>query len=941
MSLLGNLFGDANKRYVAQLGNIVSRVSEKEAWVHALSDDALKIETARLRQKIADWHQQHANEIQDFNNSISETLDDAERQNLKRDRIAFYNAPLDDVLPEAYALVREAAVRTLSQRHFDVQVMGGVVLHRGQVAEMKTGEGKTLTSTLAVYLNALTGRGVHVVTVNDYLARRDAIWMAQIFHILGLTVGVIAHDSAYLYDPTHTNAGEDTSRDAGVALEMDFLRTVTRKEAYGADITYGTNNEFGFDYLRDNMVSDLDQKVQRELHFAIVDEVDSILIDEARTPLIISAPDNRPTDRYYQYAELVKTLNATQHYSVDEKLRAVSLTEDGIAAVEKALGVENLYIEEGIQTVHHIEQALKAQALFMKDKDYTIQNGEVIIVDEFTGRMLHGRRYSEGLHQAIEAKEGVAIQRESKTMATITFQNYFRLYHKLAGMTGTAETEAEELVKIYNLEVTAIPTNREMVRKDLPDRIYKSQEGKLTAVVKEIKERHHNGQPVLVGTISIERNEHLGNLLEQEGLSFSLLNAKQHEREAEVIAQAGTRGAITIATNMAGRGVDIILGGKPYDEKRHTEIVGLGGLHVIGTERHESRRIDNQLRGRAGRQGDAGSSQFYVSLEDDLMRIFGAERIKGLMKSWPEDSPIENSMISKSIESAQKKVEGHNFDIRKHLVEYDDVANKQRMNIYGKRNNILSLVSSANNELIEIAQGDISIEVENTIVSEIESKGPELTLDDLAKKISPVVACSSDQLLILKESVGETHSTSDTEKYVHFFKEKALAKFTTIIDFINQNFKNGAVAKPDIDVIKTFYIRSIDVFWVEHLETIQYLRTGIGLRGYGQRDPLVEYKRESRQLFENLLSSIRRQFVHSIMNIATGPISKVPQVKKEDEAKQLIEEKAAPAQFTAVSSGEAQQPIEHKHRDDAGKKVGRNDPCYCGSGRKYKKCHGA
>ncbi len=568
MSLLTKIFGDANQRFLDRLSARVTDINAHDTVVRELSDESLRKKTDEFKKSIEATRESSSAAIRALTDEMRRALADEEKNRLKKQLVSLANEPLDGLLPEAFAVVREAASRSLQQRHFDVQLMGGMVLHDGQVAEMKTGEGKTLTSTLAIYLNALTGRGVHVVTVNDYLARRDAVWMGQIFHFLGLTTGVIVHDSSYLYEPEQTLVSQDAKRDLGVTIEHDFLKPVSRKDAYRADITYGTNNEFGFDYLRDNMVMDLDQKVQRELHYAIIDEVDSILIDEARTPLIISAPDAKSTDQYYQFAQIVNGLDENTDYNVDEKMRAATLTESGVTKVEKILNVENIYVEKGIRTIHHIEQALRAKALYRRDKDYTVKDGQVLIVDEFTGRLLPGRRYSEGLHQAIEAKESLEIQRESRTMATITFQNYFRLYHKLAGMTGTAETEAEELAKIYNLDVTTIPTNKPMIRKDHGDRIYKSAAGKFSAVVQEIKQRNSAGQPVLVGTISIEKNELLAQMLEREGLRFNLLNAKQHEKEAETIAQAGSKAAITIATNMAGRGVDIKLGGLPFDQSK-------------------------------------------------------------------------------------------------------------------------------------------------------------------------------------------------------------------------------------------------------------------------------------------------------------------------------------------------------------------------------------
>ncbi|TSC76790.1 MAG: preprotein translocase subunit SecA, partial [Parcubacteria group bacterium Gr01-1014_29] len=598
---------------------------------------------------------------------------------------------LDDILPEAFAFVREAAKRTLGQRHFDVQILGGMVLHKGQIAEMRTGEGKTLTATLAVYLNALEGKGVHVITVNDYLARRDAAWMGQIYHALGLTTGCITHNASFVYDPSHSE--KDAERDITGSFHVvhEFLRPVSRKEAYAADITYGTNNEYGFDYLRDNMAYTPEQASQRGYHYAIIDEVDSILIDEARTPLIISAPDEDSADLYNVFATIVPKLKENEDFNVDEKFKATTLTEEGIEKVEKLLGVADIYTEKGIRYVHHLEQALKARALYQRDRDYVVKDGEIIIVDEFTGRLMPGRRWSEGLHQAVEAKEGVPIQKESRTLASVTFQNYFRLYKKIAGMTGTAQTSAEEFHKVYGLDVTTLPTNKLLVRDDRGDRVYQSIAGKYQAVARQVKECNEKGQPILVGTISIEKNEFLSALLKREGITHNVLNAKHHEEEGAIIAQAGRLGAVTIATNMAGRGVDIILGGNPPDAVQSQKVREAGGLFILGTERHEARRIDDQLRGRAGRQGDPGASQFFVSLEDDLMRVFGSDKIKRLMGSFgiPEDEPIENRMVSKSIESAQSKIEGFHFDARKHLLDYDDVMNKQREAIYRMRKDFL------------------------------------------------------------------------------------------------------------------------------------------------------------------------------------------------------------------------------------------------------------
>ncbi|MDP3991107.1 MAG: preprotein translocase subunit SecA [Candidatus Nealsonbacteria bacterium] len=672
MSIITKVFGDANQKYIKKLGPQVDKINGLEKIFEGFSAEQLKTKTIELKEKI-------------IKSSI----------------------PLDDILPEAFALVREAAKRTLSQRHFDVQLFGGIVLHQGKIAEMKTGEGKTLASTLPIYLNALEGKGVHVITVNDYLAKRDAVWMGQIYYALGLSVGCIVHDSAFIYDAQHKEA-LDKERDliGGFKVVESYLRPVSRKEAYEADITYGTNNEFGFDYLKDNMVYDIVQQSQRGHNFAIIDEVDSILIDEARTPLIISSPDTESSSWYRDFAGMIPKLKAAEDYEVDEKAKSVTLTEKGINKVEDILGAGNIYEEKGIKYVHHLEQALRAEVMFKKDKDYVVKDGQVIIVDEFTGRMMPGRRWSGGLHQAIEAKEGVFVQPESLTLASITFQNYFRMYKKIGGMTGTAATSAEEFDKVYGIDVVIVPTNKPMQRKDLPDKVYKTQTGKLQAMVQEIKQRHEKGQAVLVGTTSIEKNEYLGKLLEKEGVPHQILNAKHHEKEGEIIAQAGRSRQVTIATNMAGRGVDIVLGGNPQDKEDFTKIVTAGGLHVIGTERHEARRIDNQLRGRSGRQGDPGSSQFFLSLEDDVMRIFGGDKIKSLMGllKVPEDQPIEAGMISNVIESAQSKIEGMNFDLRKHILEYDDVMNKHRGVIYKKRKEFLEKASALRAQIIEMVK---------------------------------------------------------------------------------------------------------------------------------------------------------------------------------------------------------------------------------------------
>ena len=693
MSIITKIFGDANEKYLKKIQPLVDEINSLEKEFEKFSDEKLKEKTQEFKERLRK----------------GETL--------------------DTILPEAFALVREAAKRTLKQRHFDVQLIGGIVLHQGKIAEMKTGEGKTLAATLPLYLNALEEKGCHLVTVNDYLARRDTVWMGQIYHALGLSVGCLNHEQSFLYDPEFKKPAEEKEkmRDelGGFYVVEYFLKPCTRKEAYLADITYGTNNEFGFDYLRDNMVYDLAQQAQRGFNYAIVDEVDSILIDEARTPLIISAPDTESSKWYEEFARIIPRLDSKTDYEIDEKMRAATLTESGINKIEKILGMGNIYEERGIKYLHHLEQSLKAEALFKRDRDYVVKDGQVIIVDEFTGRLMPGRRWSGGLHQAIEAKEGVQVLPESITLATITFQNYFRLYKKLAGMTGTAATSAEEFDKVYRLEVAIIPTNKPMIRKALPDRVYKTEEGKFQALVREIKERHEKGQPLLVGTTSIEKNEYLGKLLDREGIPHQILNAKHHEREGEIIAQAGKLSQVTIATNMAGRGVDIILGGNPQNPESAKKVIELSGLHVIGTERHEARRIDNQLRGRSGRQGDPGSSQFFVSLEDDLMRIFGGERIKSLMGALkiPEDQPIEANLISRAIEEAQSKIEGLNFDLRKHVLEYDDVMNKHREVIYKKRR-----------ELLEIK--DLRLKIKDWMKSPEEKKALEEKIKELGENFN-------------------------------------------------------------------------------------------------------------------------------------------------------------------------------------------------------------
>lgn len=910
MSILTKIFGDPNERIIKSLQPLVQEINSIEKEFESFS-----------LEKLSHLKEEFQKELQN-------------------------GKTLDDILPRAFAAVREAAKRTLGQRHYDVQLMGGIVLHRGQIAEMKTGEGKTLSSTLAVYLNALTGRGVHVVTVNDYLARRDAVWMGQIYHALGMTVGCIQHDNAYLYDPkfeTEGFADQDRDETGSFRVEYSYLRPCTRKEAYAADITYGTNNEFGFDYLRDNMVYSFEEKVQRGFTYVIIDEIDSILIDEARTPLIISAPDTQSSNLYYTFAQLVKRLKENEDYNIDEKMRAATLTEQGIAKMEKWLHMDNIYTEGGIQMVHHIEQALRAHTLYKRDRDYIVKDGQVIIVDEFTGRLMYGRRYSDGLHQALEAKEGVEVQRESRTLATITFQNYFRMYEKLAGMTGTAATEAEEFAKIYNLDVVSIPTNKPMIRKDFPDKIYRTHRGKLQAIVQDVKERHQKGQPVLIGTISIEKNEEIAELLEREGIEVNVLNAKHHEREGNIIAQAGRLGAVTVATNMAGRGVDIILGGNPPKPEDAEKVRSLGGLHVIGTERHESRRIDNQLRGRAGRQGDPGSSQFYISAEDDLMRIFGPERMKKIMTTLriPEDMPIENRIISRSIEAAQKKVEGHNFDIRKHLVEYDDVINKHREYIYKKRDEIL-LSESVRDEILKLIEDEITRIVTFHTHSDNEKQW---NISEIAESVSTIFPLKDDEREHLKnfqnQAGDKIEDARAREKIIYFLFEKAVQRYGELEELIQLSFGEKQAMRK---IEKTIMLRAFDMMWMEHLSAMNHLRTGIGLRGYGQRDPLVEYKKEAYKMYHELLANISRQIVYNIYKVGGQAFiaenyQQANSLRYTAPSKEMNQDSG----FTMSGSSAEFSPNDSSSSNRThyeGKKVGRNEPCPCGSGKKFKKCHG-
>ena len=824
---------------------------------------------------------------------------------------------LDDILPEAFAVVREASRRVLGMRHFDVQLMGGIILHQGRIAEMKTGEGKTLVATLPVYLNALTGKGVHVVTVNDYLAHRDSDWMGQVYKYLGLSVGLIVHG-------------------------LDWNE---RKQAYDSDVTYGTNNEFGFDYLRDNMAHQPSQLVQREMNYAIVDEVDSILIDEARTPLIISGQSDKSNELYNIFARIVPRLVPEADYTVDEKAHAVTITEAGVAKVEKAIGVSNLYDDKNIELTHHLNQALKANALMKRDRDYVVKDGQVIIVDEFTGRLMFGRRYSEGLHQAIEAKENVKIERESQTLAAITFQNYFRMYEKLAGMTGTAETEEQEFKKIYNLDVVVVPTNKQLIRIDAPDVIYKTEQAKFRAVVDEIVARHAKGQPVLVGTISIEKSELLSSMLKKRGVPHQVLNAKYHDKEAEIVAQAGRYGAVTIATNMAGRGTDILLGGNPeflsrlemkrellgseaaegdnngptteeeaqawgnllqryrrQTEEEHARVVGLGGLHIIGTERHESRRIDNQLRGRCGRQGDPGSSQFYSSLEDDLMRLFGSDNISGVMERLgiEEDMPIEHAMISKSIETAQKRVENRNFDIRKHVLQYDDVMNQQRELIYKQRREVLT-GENLKNDVLEM----ITACVERAIATYApEGVHPEEW--DLNSLLG-----QAEQLFLPGHKLGLPDlEDMGRDELKRFLTEKAHAAYEA------REQELGPEVMRQVE--RAVMLRIVDEKWMDHLDAMDQLREGIGLRAYGQKDPLIEYRFEGYEMFQNMINTIQDDVVRYIFRVDVA--------QPQQERRKIVENR--------YDEEDTKKPIRK------GKKIGRNDPCPCNSGKKYKKCCG-
>lgn len=883
MSFLQKLFG-SNERVIDKLKPTAEAIDRLSPTFEALSDEGLRNKTVEFRARLAKGE------------------------------------ALDDLLPEAFATVREAAKRVIGERHYGVQLLGGIVLHQGKIAEMKTGEGKTLTSTLPVYLNALEGKGVHVITVNDYLAKRDANWMGRIYAFLGLSTSCICHQgTSFRFEPHVT----DTD---AVSIEMENLIPITRREAYQTDITYGTNNEFGFDFLRDNMVSDISEMAQRELHYAIVDEVDSILIDEARTPLIISAPDTESTKLYEQFSRIIPRLQMGKDYAVDEKMKVVTLTDEGMDSVEKLLGMGNIYASGNVQYVHHLEQSLKAEVIFKRDRDYVVKDGEVIIVDDFTGRLMPGRRYSEGLHQAIEAKEHVTVQKESRTLATITFQNYFRLYRKIAGMTGTATTSAEELFKVYKLDVVEVPTHRLMIRRDLPDIVYKTEEAKFQAIANRVKELRTKGQPVLVGTVAIEKSEYLAALLERQGVAHQVLNAKNHEREAAIIAGAGQRGSVTIATNMAGRGTDIKLG---------EGVRELGGLVIIGTERHEARRIDNQLRGRAGRQGDPGETQFYVSLEDELMRRFGGDKMKSIMTSLglPDDEPIQNGIVSKTIESAQSKIEGFNFDIRKHVLEYDDVMNKQREVVYRRRRHALS-VERFGDETLHL----ISEEFERMIAFHCVNEEATWNIETVAAEANGLFPTLDEKAALKKlEAIRDDRSKTEAEKK-SALREYLVGEAKVVCIAKERDFGAGLWQQ----IERALYIRSLDQLWMNHLDEIDYLRQGIGLRGYGQRDPLIEYKREAYDLFTLLLDSVRKTYLMALLKLepmGATPIASVVQPRVNLEFRGADESVGQFAGATPAGGASSAEPLEQKPIVNTSA-VHRNDPCPCGSGKKWKKCHG-
>jgi preprotein translocase subunit SecA len=964
-------FVDSNERELARIQPLVDRANELEPEMEARSDEELRAFVDELRQEIRDAAEPEEPSDDERHHPELERRRELKKDRLKREHARVQEA-MDEVLPEAFAATREAMRRTLGMRHFDVQLIGGIVLHQGRIAEMRTGEGKTLVAPLAAALNGLTGRGVHIVTVNDYLARRDAQWMGPIYNFLGLSVGIITHDTSFLFEPGYPTTDE----------RLINLRPCSRREAYEADITYGTNNEFGFDYLRDNMVTELDQRVQRERYFAIVDEVDNILIDEARTPLIISGQAEESADKYFQFARLVPRLSPRPEgaeeggdYFVDLKEKAVSPTEEGISKMERLLGVVNLYDDPIL--ARYFESALKAHALFKRDRDYIVKDGEIVIVDEFTGRQMPGRRWSEGLHQAIEAKEGLHVQRESVTLATITFQNYFRLYTKLAGMTGTAMTEAEEFHKIYKLEVVAIPTHRPMIRDDDADYVFRNEKGKYLALIDEIVEMHDAGRPVLVGTVSVEKSEHLSEMLNRRGVKHEVLNAKFHEKEAPIVAQAGRSGAVTIATNMAGRGTDILLGGNPaglaseilhrrglnpaevdketYDaalreakaicDEEHERVVAVGGLHIIGTERHDSRRIDNQLRGRAGRQGDPGSSRFYLSLEDDLMKRFASERVGSLLErlGMDDDVAIESRIVSKTIESAQTRVEGYNFDIRKRVVEYDDVINKQRETIYEERDKVLH-----NEDLGETIIAFLDQEMEALVDRYLPAAMPmaEWDLEGLSSALNAMGLGSEETTPAALEEMGSRDAVAVN------IKDIAAERLETREKEVGDDW-------PLIE--RLVLLRTIDSIWVEHLTELDEMRQGIGWRGLAQEDPLNAFKKEAFGLFEQMSQLIRHQVATTIFRVqlirqqappppagvegrgaapaaGAAPAGGTPAVGGKNLPKALPQGHASGGSSGAGpgGSGGAIKP----GYSPTGVRMGRNEPCWCGSGVKYKKCHG-
>lgn len=914
LNILNKLF-DSNNREVTRLQPIVDEINSLEEKTKKLKDSDFPKKTAEFKKRLEQGES------------------------------------IDAILPEAFALAREATRRTIGMRHFDVQLMAAATLAQGKIAEQKTGEGKTLSAIPALYLHSLTGKSVHLVTVNDYLARRDAGWNGPVFDLLGVSVSSLINNQSFIYDPKFTD-------EKAYDYRLLHLKPVSRKEAYLADVVYGINSEFGFDYLRDNMAQELDQLVQRGYYFAIVDEVDSVLIDEARTPHIISAPDEAPSQRYYEYAKVIEKLTPVTDFVIDEKLRTAHLTDHGIGKIEKLYGVSDIY-EKDFDTVYHLEAALKARTLFHREKEYIVKDNQVILVDEFTGRLMEGRRLSEGIHQAIEAKENVPIQRESKTLATVSLQNYFRLYERLAGMTGTAVTEAEEFRKIYNLDVVVIPTHNPVAREDLSDAVYKTTRAKYGAVVNAIEEAHKKGQPVLVGTTSIEKNEIIAEFLKRRKIKFELLNAKNHLREAEIISDAGKKGAVTVATNMAGRGVDIVLGGdtpKNKDgttdknstsykkwEKDHKEVLELGGLYVIGTERHESRRIDNQLRGRSGRQGDPGKSRFFVALDDEIMRLFGGDRIAGIMTRFnmPEDVPLEHPLVSKSIENAQVKVEGFNFDTRKHLVEYDDVLNKQREIIYGLRRKVLENSKDENYSLKDEVITRITQAINMLVAQTTASFDPsdsfnEKVVDDFATVI-PFDDASKGQLL---KQIQQIHDTGE--------KTGMLTKIAT--DLYEQREKQlGSPLMRQVE--KLVMLSVIDNLWMNHLDAMDNLRGGIGLRGYAQKDPLVEYKNEGYKMFERLMGAIDDEIVHRIYKVQVEPQQHTHADGTVHDGPPHPETPLPPNATTNTPASEISENLNNRPTKTGGnqrldqpksasaKRLGRNDPCWCGSGKKWKKCH--